>query len=403
MGVIKILRNLPISLAFFKYYTSFFIIIYVCFGLWATVNSFEHEDVVDVTDVLRDSVIWGYAVFSIVIFVIAIRSSLNPLIKTYSSKMKYLPIWGIIGFAIPTLFPDVFRGLLWVPDNQVAFHVKPGDLACHLAASLLFYKLFGEKLNPLLILLWICAAALLALTSRASMLVLAFGIIFGVLLRPKSKILATIVSISVLSLIFLYASGIEFAIRSGRLISFQSVIDNIISIFSEVDDDSKSGTKRWRLLWWNDIIHYTVFGEYFWFGKGYGINLSVDDGYLVGTDTSLRSPHSIHFNILARGGVLAAGAWILLNISFLIEMLISIYIFKKYQQTSLIRVCYWVLGYWLFFQVNASFDVFLEGPNGGIWFWTVIGIGVYLIHKSKQIKPTSSQSLPMASQQLIHK
>ena len=32
--------------------------------------------------------------------------------------------------------------------------------------------------------------------------------------------------------------------------------------------------------------------------------------------------------------------------------------------------------YWLAFLINGSFDVYLEGPMGGIWFWTVYGIGV---------------------------
>ena len=35
-----------------------------------------------------------------------------------------------------------------------------------------------------------------------------------------------------------------------------------------------------------------------------------------------------------------------------------------------------LLGYWLAFMINASFDVFLEGPMGGIWFWTVYGVGL---------------------------
>jgi hypothetical protein len=27
-------------------------------------------------------------------------------------------------------------------------------------------------------------------------------------------------------------------------------------------------------------------------------------------------------------------------------------------------------------MVNASFDVFLEGPTGGIWFWSLFGLGI---------------------------
>jgi hypothetical protein len=33
-------------------------------------------------------------------------------------------------------------------------------------------------------------------------------------------------------------------------------------------------------------------------------------------------------------------------------------------------------GYWVAFIVNASFDVFLEGPMGGVWFWVLFGFGL---------------------------
>ena len=32
--------------------------------------------------------------------------------------------------------------------------------------------------------------------------------------------------------------------------------------------------------------------------------------------------------------------------------------------------------YWMACLINASFDVFLEGPMGGIWFWTIYGVGL---------------------------
>jgi hypothetical protein len=36
----------------------------------------------------------------------------------------------------------------------------------------------------------------------------------------------------------------------------------------------------------------------------------------------------------------------------------------------------WILSFWLAFMVNAAFDVFLEGPQGGVWFWSLIGFGI---------------------------
>ena len=39
----------------------------------------------------------------------------------------------------------------------------------------------------------------------------------------------------------------------------------------------------------------------------------------------------------------------------------------------------WLLAYWLAFLFNAQTVVFLEGPQGAVWFWSLTGcIWVYL-------------------------
>jgi hypothetical protein len=35
----------------------------------------------------------------------------------------------------------------------------------------------------------------------------------------------------------------------------------------------------------------------------------------------------------------------------------------------------WMGCFYCAFLINGSFDVFLEGPMGGIWFWTLYGAG----------------------------
>ena len=58
--------------------------------------------------------------------------------------------------------------------------------------------------------------------------------------------------------------------------------------------------------------------------------------------------------------------------------------------------------YWLSFLINASFDVFLEGPVGGIWFWCVYGTGigaVWIYHNHpealEQTSPPPEEPLPV--------
>ena len=39
----------------------------------------------------------------------------------------------------------------------------------------------------------------------------------------------------------------------------------------------------------------------------------------------------------------------------------------------------WVFVYWLAALVNAAFDVYLEGPMGGIRYWSMIGLGIAVV------------------------
>jgi len=39
----------------------------------------------------------------------------------------------------------------------------------------------------------------------------------------------------------------------------------------------------------------------------------------------------------------------------------------------------WALVVWAAMMVVTSFDPYLEGPQGGIWFWTVFGLGLVVM------------------------
>ena len=101
--------------------------------------------------------------------------------------------------------------------------------------------------------------------------------------------------------------------QAVRPISVSQFIENITSLVTETDSGALEGTKEFRLRWWSDIIDYTINGQYFWTGKGFGINLADDDGFQVYDDHSLRAPHNGHIEILARAGVPGLVLWMLLN------------------------------------------------------------------------------------------
>jgi hypothetical protein len=145
------------------------------------------------------------------------------------------------------------------------------------------------------------------------------------------------------------------------------------------DDLGLGGPRQWRLEWWNKIIDYTFFGEYFWTGKGFGINLAQDDGFLGEWFPDMRAPHNGHLTILARAGVPGLILWTLLQGVFGISLLLAYLRAHRNGQEWWARVDLWILAYWVAFIVNMSFDVYLEGPQGGIWFWSLFGFGMAVL------------------------
>ena len=168
-------------------------------------------------------------------------------------------------------------------------------------------------------------------------------------------------------------------VSEGRPATIEQIFENIGSIFSPVEDEGLEGTKRFRLRWWGAIINYTVFGEHFWTGKGFGINLADADGFQANVDGSLRAPHNSHMTALARMGVPGFVLWVLLQGGFAIGLLWSVLVNRRAGDLKLAAMGGWILAYWAAMMVNTSFDPYLEGPQGGIWFWSLFGLGMVVM------------------------
>jgi hypothetical protein len=143
-------------------------------------------------------------------------------------------------------------------------------------------------------------------------------------------------------------------------------------------------TKQWRLAWWAVIITYTIDGDYFWTGKGYGINLADDDGFQVQADNSLRTPHNVHMTVLARSGVPGLALWLGLQIVWGFSLARGLVRARREHAEQWASLFAFLIAFWLSFLVNATFDVYLEGPTGGIWFWSVFGVGIAAVQIYRQ-------------------
>jgi hypothetical protein len=200
-----------------------------------------------------------------------------------------------------------------------------------------------------------------------------------VLLWPKRKrFLTQALLISGFAGVFFLILGGDIEIGGGRKFSPDQMYSNIASIAEQSSQPELEGSRAWRLAWWNTIINYTIYGPYFWTGKGFGINLADEDGFQTGDGTT-RSPHNGHLTILARMGVPGLTIWCVLQTMFAAGLLFKSIKARRMQNELLARLLLWVLAYWAAFMVYASFDVYLEGPQGGIWFWCLFGLGFALM------------------------
>ncbi|TAJ99410.1 MAG: hypothetical protein EPO36_12120 [Chloroflexota bacterium] len=173
----------------------------------------------------------------------------------------------------------------------------------------------------------------------------------------------------------------------GRPATLNQLIENILSLFGPSSDVNLEGTKQFRLAWWGRIVDYTVRGEYFWTGKGFGVNLADDDGFQSTADHSLRAPHNSHFTVLARMGVPGIVLWLLILGSFGVGLLRAVLASRRAGDLGLAALGGCVLAYWVAMLVDTSFDPYLEGPQGGIWFWTIVGLGLVVMRQASR-RPT---------------
>jgi hypothetical protein len=295
----------------------------------------------------------------------------------------------LVWLMVAWVFVKVSPLEIYIPGSAVpVLLLKSGDVGVHLAGIAAFMLLRldsrgGHRWTDaklwFLWSLWVVNWLAWGASNRAGMFSAIIGIGVVILLRRRiqwHRPLAIVFSLFLLLFITDFSSP-AFGDQYNQVpISSEQIISNVTSTFGKDTASSLDSTREFRLNWWTDIVGYTFNGEHFWAGKGYGINLANDDGYQVHEDTEdLRNPHNIFMTILARSGVPGLILWLLFLASFGTTLLTRAVSTEDTNPWGA-RYALWLLAYWLAFLFNASFDVFLEGPMGAIWFWSLIGIGL---------------------------
>ena len=349
----------------------------LAFMAWGVLTTVPYLATAQV-DALRDAAFWGYAVFALLIWALVSRREQFAMVtRAYRFVLPLFLLAVPAIWIVTTTLASIVPSFPGAPVPLIT--MKAGDIGVHLAgiAAFILLGLYRGRGRPprvpeaALWVVWAAAFLIVVVTNRGGFLSASVGLAAIVVLRPSLKLVPLALAGGVLLTILVLANPSMTV--NGRVFSPERVTDRAVSIFDRSGE--RQGTVNWRLDWWDTIIGYTVQGDHFWTGKGFGANLAEEDGFL-GQAQGLRSPHNATMTALARMGVPGLVFWLTFHIGFGVAMLRAYLRAQRAHDLFWAPILGWILVYWGAGIVNGSFDVYWEGPQGAIWMWTVIGLGL---------------------------
>lgn len=356
-------------------------LVLLAFAAWTLARTLPFLPVYGM-DALRDAVIVLYGGFTLIVCGLLMErpERLHRGLRLFGRFAAFFGAAAGIAFSVQTLLGN--HGLLpsWPTSGVPLLSMKPGDVAVHLAGSAVFALLFFRRIIWPWVALLLAGMAMVGVGNRGGLLAIASAVGIALPFSGRIRQLSGIVLAGgvVLAAAWLLDLNVHLTERE-RPLSVEQLFINLFSIFDESEHGDLDGTKAWRLRWWQTIADYTLHGEYFWSGKGFGIGLAAADGFGGVTPPGapeLRSPHNINMTILARAGVPGLVLWTLLLLSWFGTMAYNLVVARIRSEEAWFRLFLFVACYVAAVLINASFDVALEGPMLGIWFWVLIGFGL---------------------------
>jgi O-Antigen ligase len=330
-----------------------------------------------VTLAIRDSAVVYYAFF----FFIAYQIGKN------ESARKFVERAILTGFVllIPVAVVAIWANELF---NKLTYHDFPlilykGDLLTTFLGIGAFYFFFKPSRGILKVFFRACSLASLTLMlfgmSRAALSGFACAVVLLIVARRSKFILYQIgvAVVALLAIAFLQLSNIHFESDF-----FRNLSDKVTSIadfsgtghYHSKIGDSSAANNEFRTVWWTTVFNETMQKGPF-FGLGFGYDLTA--GFLrtyysnQNPDLTARSPHSILLTALGRMGVIGLASFLVI-LFLIIRMAFQGARSVARGQQPQENLAHWcalinLLG-------AALFGVVLEGPMGGILFWSVLGL-----------------------------
>lgn len=364
---------------------------YLLFALWGAVRTVPNLGTYGM-DAVRDSVIYYYGLFMLLVpELVTDRRQLQRIAYLYGRVAGVYVFWVLIEDLAVT-----FLGgrLPTVPGTGVRLlYLRAGDSTVHVACAMAFFMLVaghvpGERLKEKGV-GWYVVALLSGIASlgRAAYLALASALSVAFALGRRERLWRPLLGIALLAAAFLLVN--PRVNWGGREISPEWMLGYTRGIFVRTEEpEFKQSTKEWRLNLWSDMVDDLSVRSSLLQGRGCGPNIVAELGYeREDRARPNRNPHSCHMTVLSRMGIVGFLIWVLLQGSLVF------YLYKRWRRAGdagdrfLQGVLAWVLCYWIAFMMDASFSVSLEGPHQGIWFWSILGLGL----AAAQLEPRSEK------------
>jgi hypothetical protein len=231
-----------------------------------------------------------------------------------------------------------------------------------------------------------CAALLLIVAKRSKFIVYQFGV--GL--------------IAVLAIAFLQLSHIRFESDFFRTLSDKvSSIGDVSGTGHYHSDigDSSAANNEFRIVWWKTVFNDTM-QKNPWFGLGFGYDLAESfvrlyyANQLPTWDT--RSPHCMWITILGRMGIVGAISFSIIMYLIVRMALSTARAVSKGNQPEK-NLAAWCASINLL--IAAMFGVVLEGPMGGILFWSILGLAVSQSVEAKDLKRLQPKLLTQSTRE----
>lgn len=339
----------------------------------------------DTTTTIRDSATVYYSLFFFIAYKVASHAVGRRLVERFvlAGCILLLPVFLIQFVFAPELFQRLtFRGYPLIAHK--------GDLTAAYLAFASFYFLLQPARGILRIasraLAVLFFAGMFIVTARAAIVGYVGAVLLLLLARRPQFVIAQAVTAVVALLI---VGSLRIGASADQNEVYTKLADKVESITDVTGSrtyrgevgDSAADNNQFRVIWWKSVFNDTVARNPL-FGLGFGYDLSasfVRKYYSNMQDPTwdTRSPHSVWVTILGRMGFIGLASFSLVVFLLIREAIFSARLVAR-RQTEASTLAFWIGT--IIILGSASFGVVLEGPMGGILFWSFLGFASSQLH-----------------------